>query len=127
MLVPIIKCRTMKESVSFYTQLLDFEHVGTWPASGDPSFSILARDGAEIFLSSHAGDGVPGQAVAVLTDDVNALWRKYVERGLDSKQIAARKPDSPVHRGVVKQTWGTLEFYVDDPDGNTLRFVQRRQ
>jgi hypothetical protein len=21
-------------------------------------------------------------------------------------------------------TWGTREFYVDDPDGNTLRFTQ---
>lgn len=125
MLVPIIQCRRMKDSVAFYTQLLDFAHVGTWPASGDPSFSILSRAGAEMFLSTHRGDGLPGQPVAVLTDDVNALFRKYVERGLDLAGIARCKPDSPVHQGVVEQTWGTLEFYVDDPDGNTVRFIQR--
>jgi hypothetical protein len=35
-------------------------------------------------------------------------------------------PEAPqlVHEGPVDQTWGTREFYVDDPDGNTLRFVQ---
>jgi hypothetical protein len=25
---------------------------------------------------------------------------------------------------VFRKTWGTREFYVDDPDGNTLRFTQ---
>jgi hypothetical protein len=32
--------------------------------------------------------------------------------------------DSPVHKGPTDQTWGTREFYVDDPDDNTLVFVQ---
>ena len=41
-------------------------------------------------------------------------------RGLDP----SGKPDSPVHQGPLDQTWGTREFYVDDPDGNTLRFTQ---
>jgi catechol 2,3-dioxygenase-like lactoylglutathione lyase family enzyme len=30
-----------------------------------------------------------------------------------------------VHRRPVDQTWGTREFYVDDPADNTLRFTQR--
>lgn len=29
-----------------------------------------------------------------------------------------------VHEGPIDQTWSTREFYVDDPDGNTLRFTQ---
>ena len=35
-------------------------------------------------------------------------------------------PNAPkqVHEGPIDQTWGTREFYVDDPDGNTLRFTQ---
>jgi hypothetical protein len=28
-----------------------------------------------------------------------------------------------VHAAPVDQTWGTREFYVSDPDGNTLRFT----
>jgi len=37
--------------------------------------------------------------------------------GLDT----SRQSGSP-----VDQTWGTREFYVTDPDGNTLRFRQLR-
>jgi hypothetical protein len=29
-----------------------------------------------------------------------------------------------VHEGPLDQSWGTREFYVDDPDGNTIRFTQ---
>jgi hypothetical protein len=32
-----------------------------------------------------------------------------------------------VHAGPIDQTWGTREFYVDDPDGNTLRFTQHEE
>lgn len=32
--------------------------------------------------------------------------------------------ESPVHQGPIDQTWDTREFYVDDPDGNTLAFTQ---
>lgn len=73
-----------------------------------------------LFLSSHRGDGEFGQAIVVLTEDVDALFRKFKERGLETPG----NPDSPVHEGPTDQTWGTREFWVDDPDGNTLRFTQ---
>ena len=40
--------------------------------------------------------------------------------------LVTGNPDAPgmVHEGPINQTWGTREFYVDDPDGNTLRFVE---
>ena len=28
-------------------------------------------------------------------------------------------------REPIDQSWGTREFYVDDPDGNTLRFIEQ--
>ena len=89
---------------------------------GDPSFSVLVREGEPLFLSSHGGDGAFGQAIAVLTDDVDALFRKFRTRGL----VTPGNPEAPqaVHEGPIDQTWGTREFYVDDPDGNTLRFTQ---
>jgi catechol 2,3-dioxygenase-like lactoylglutathione lyase family enzyme len=120
-IIPTIRCRSMREAITFYTRVLDFKRVGSWPAEGDPSFSILKRDGGELHLSSHAGDGSFGQAVVVLIDNADALFQAYVARGLD----LSGKPQSPVHQGPVDQTWGTREFYVDDPSGNTLRFVQR--
>lgn len=78
------------------------------------------RNGDPLFLSSHRGDGAFGQAIVVSTDDVDALFRKFQTRGLKPPG----KPNSPVHEGPLDQTWGTREFYVDDADGNTLRFIQ---
>jgi len=119
-IIPTVRCSRMKTSIAFYTKVLDFACVDRDGDERDPSFSVLMRDGEPLFLSSHSGDGVFGQVIAVSTDDVDALVRKFRARGLASPG----KPNSPVHEGPVDQTWGTREFYVDDPDGNTLRFIQ---
>ncbi len=112
----------MDASLAFYTTVLDFECRDV-PDEEDPAFNVLWREGDRIFLSSHRGDGEFGQAVVVLVDDVDALFQKFRARGLRTPG----NPDSPVHEGPTDQTWGTREFYVDDPDGNTLRFVETAQ
>lgn len=114
----------MRTSLAFYTGVLDFERVDGDDDLGDPSFSVLARDGDQLMLSSHGGDGAFGQAIVITTDDVDALARKFRERGLHPPG----SPDAPmeVHEGPINQTWGTREFYVEDPDGNTLRFTQAK-
>lgn len=66
--IPTVRCSRMAASLSFYTELLEFEVVDREPRTDDPAFLVLVRRGAPLFLSSHAGDGVPGQAVAVLVD-----------------------------------------------------------
>lgn len=121
-IIPTVRCRRMKPSVVFYTTVLDFECLEDGSAEDDPTFSVLAREGSLLFLSSHGGDGEFGQAIVVLTDDVDALFRKLRARGLTTPG----NPDAPVmvHEGPIDQTWGTREFYVEDPDGNTLRFTQ---
>ena len=119
-IIPTVKCSRMAASIAFYTKVLDFECIDGDPDGADPSFSVLARQDDRLFLSSHSGDGQFGQAIVVLTDDVDALFRRFLDRGLKTPG----KPESPVHEGPTEQTWGTREFYVDDPDGNTLRFVQ---
>ena len=120
-IIPMIKCVDMMESISFYVDVLDFELVGTWPESGSPSFSILQREGAELHLSTHSGDGVFGTVFSIIVNDINSLYTRYLERGLD----ASNKRESPVHQEPTDQTWGTREFYIDDPSGNTIRLVQR--
>ena len=121
-IVPTVRCSNMKTSLTFYTDVLDFVRVDGDDSLNDPSFSVLSRDGDRLILSSHRGDGVFGQAILITTDDVNALFRKFRERGLQTPG----NPDAPeaVHEGPIDQTWGTREFYVDDPDRNTLRFTQ---
>jgi catechol 2,3-dioxygenase-like lactoylglutathione lyase family enzyme len=111
----------MKTSIAFYTDVLDFECV-EHGGDADPSCSTLMRGGSLLLLSSHGGDGEFGQAVVVLTDNVDALFQRFRARGLKTPG----NPDAPtvVHEGPIDQTWGTRELYVDDPDGNTLRFVE---
>ncbi len=118
-LIPVVHCHSMHHAVTFYTKVLDFELIGRWPDLGDPALSLLMREGYELHLSSHRGDGVAGQAIIVLTKDIDALFMKFRVRGL------VPVSDSLVHLGPTDQTSGTREFYVDDPSGNTLRFVQR--
>src|SRR6476660_8209216 len=120
-IIPTVRCRHMKTSLAFYTNVLDFdcvEHGG----DADPSVSVLMRGGSVLILSSHRGDGAFGQAIVVATDNVDVLFRKFRARGLKTPG----NPDAPreVHEGPIDQSWGTRELYVDDPDGNTLRFVE---
>ncbi|HXN24199.1 MAG TPA: glyoxalase superfamily protein [Candidatus Dormibacteraeota bacterium] len=122
-IIPTVRCRCMEASIAFYTKVLDFEWVDGDDDNSDPSFSVLMREGDSLILSSHNGDGTFGQAIVVQTGEVEALFRKLRARGLKTPG----NPDAPeaVHEGPIDQSWGTREFYVQDPDGNTLRFVQQ--
>jgi catechol 2,3-dioxygenase-like lactoylglutathione lyase family enzyme len=122
-IIPTVRCRQMEASIAFYTKILDFDWVDGDDDNSDPSFSVLTREGHSLMLSSHKGDGTFGQAIVVQTDDVEALFRKFRTRGLKTPG----NPDTPeeVHEGPIDQSWGTREFYVNDPDGNTLRFTQQ--
>ena len=117
-----VRCRSMRKSLAFYTGILDFERVDGDDDLADPSFSVLSRDGDRLILSSHRGDGAFGQAIVITTSSADELFRKFRKRGL----LTPGNPDAPekVHEGPIDQSWGTREFYVDDPDGNTLRFTQ---
>jgi catechol 2,3-dioxygenase-like lactoylglutathione lyase family enzyme len=120
-IIPTVRCRRMEASLAFYTNVLDFDCV-EYGGDGDPTVSVLMRGGSLMVLSSHGGDGNFGQAIVVVTDNVDALFRRFRTRGLKTPG----NPDAPgeVHEGPINQSWGTRELYVDDPDGNTLRFVE---
>ena len=117
--VPVIRCTDMARSLAFYTGVLDFRL--KYPGQSHEDLVIdIVNDMAELQLSVLGGDGVFGSATNIGVMDVDALFKMYIARGLD----ASKRPDSPVHQGPVDQTWGKREFYVTDPDGNTLRFGQ---
>ena len=118
-MIPLLRCRNMKEAISFYTNILDFElkYSGDSP---DEWVVDLINEDAELQLTSLEGNQNPGIAVNVHVDDVDALFEKYLKRGLDT----SNKEGSPVHQGPLDQSWGMREFYVTDPSGNTLRFAR---
>lgn len=116
--VPILKVTNIDASLAFYAMLgfaTDFRYEAT-PTG--PYYAGVSRDGVQLHLSTHGGDGVIGTAVYCYVDDIDALFRELIGRGL----TVPGNPDSPVEDGPVDQTWGMREFYVRDPDGNALRF-----
>ncbi len=119
-IIPIMRCRSMRTSVAFYTGILDFERADGEDDPEDCSVILLRRGADQLCLSSD--DGVFGTAVVVTTDDVDGLFHRFRQRGLQTPG----NPEAPklVHEGPVDQTWGTREFYVEDSDGNTMRFTQ---
>ena len=118
-MIPIFRCRSMKETVSFYTNILDFE-MNEPGASPDDWVVLLSNGGAELLLTSLEGDQKIGIATNVLVGNIDELFQKYLSRGLNT----SNKEGSPVHQGPIDQSWGNREFYVTDPDGNTLRFFK---
>lgn len=119
-IMPVIKCSDLQRSLRFYTEVLDFER--KWPGYEDREMANgvvdLVRDGAELQLSRHAGDGVFGSVNRVFVEDVDERYVTFCARGLDT----TRRPESPIHTAPVDQTWGLREFAVTDPDGNSLCF-----
>ncbi len=119
-MIPLFKCRNLKDAVDFYTCILDFELKYADPAANDWGGADLINTDVELQLTTYESDTLYGSVVNVWVDDVDGLFNKYLERGLDT----SHKKNSPVHQGPLDQTWGTREFYVTDTDGNTLRFCR---
>jgi uncharacterized glyoxalase superfamily protein PhnB len=118
-IIPLLRVLHIKEAIAFYTEVLDFELKD--PADLENDWGIhLVNDHAELQFTKGEEDQKLGIAIYVLVNNIDALFEKYISRGLDITQ----KKDSPVHQGPLNQTWGTREFYVNDPSGNTLRFVE---
>lgn len=118
-IIPLFKCRNMKNALGFYTGILDFR-LKYAEASVNDWVIDLINEGAELQLTVLESDNLFGSVINVWVDDVDGLFKKYLERGLDT----SNKKNSPVHQGPLDQTWGTREFYVTDDDGNTLRFCK---
>lgn len=117
--VPILKVTDIGRAIDFYCSTLGFELDFKYSAGQDgPTYVGVSLDGHQIHLSTFAGDSVMGTAAYFYVDDVDALFRKLLERGFKTPG----NPASPVEEGPVDQTWAMREVYVRDPDGNALRF-----
>jgi len=116
---PIIKVKSMPRALEFYCSTLGFNKEWEYAATPKgPYYSAVSLDGVHIHLSTFDGDGVIGTATYFYVDDVDTLVKRFVAHGLKLKE----DKNSPVEGGPVDQTWGMREFYVRDPDRNSLRF-----
>jgi len=117
-MVPLFLVGDMAGAVDFYTRTLDFDLAWLSP---DGLVASLCRGEAELMLTGMPTDQVARVNAHLMVEDADALFARWTDRGLDQ----SHRTESPVHLGVVDQSWGTREFYVTDPSGNTLRIVQR--
>jgi len=101
---PILRVENMQTALAFYIGKLGFQNA-TWGWDG---FTSVNRDRADIYLC-RGGQGRGGAWVWIGVEDASRLHDELVAKG-----VAIRMP-------LTNFDWA-LEFQVEDPDGNVLRF-----
>ena len=111
---PILRVLRIERSLEFYG-VLGFTLKSTYrpdPQRIDPAFCVIEKQGCEIHLSSHAGDGCFGSAVQIVCDSVDELYESLPE---PVRELAELKP--------TNQTWNQRELYFRDLDNHSIRFI----
>jgi len=112
---PILRIFDVAKAHEFYLGFLGFavrfEHRFDDDA---PLYTGIARDGCELHLSEHHGDGSPGANVRIEVIDIVGLHRELIDR----KYRFARP-------GLETTPWETKEVTVIDPFGNSLTFYEK--
>ena len=101
---PILRVENMQAALAFYVGKLAFQNA-PWGWDG---FTSVNRDRAGIYLC-RGGQGRGGAWVWIGVEDATKLHDELVAKG-----VAIRMP-------LTNFDWA-LEFQVEDPDGNVLRF-----
>ena len=112
--IPVLHVRRAAAAEEFYCGSLGFRREFAYrfdEARPDPCYMGLTRDGVWLHVSSFSGDGVSGGVVFLLVEDVDALHSELVAKGV------------PIALEPTDQSWGNREMYVEDADGNSIRFV----
>jgi len=113
--IPILRMFDLDKAKAFYVGFLgftvDFEH--RFDPDG-PVYMQVSRGDCQIHLSEHHGDGVPGTAIRVEVDELDAF-----HAALLAQQYKYYRP------GIQDQEWGTRETSVQDPFGNKIVFYRR--
>jgi len=111
--IPVLHASKSAAAEQFYCDRLGFEQKFAYRPFGksDPCYMGLTRDAAELHVSSFSGDGVSGGVVFLIVEDVDALHMELKAKGVT------------IDLEPTDQSWGNREMYVQDPDGNSIRFV----
>ena len=111
--IPIFRIFDVGKAKEFYVDYLGF--TVDWEHRFEPDTPLymqVSKDRCVLHLSEHYGDGTPGAAMRIETDDVDAF-----QTLLMAKQYKYARP------GVRDMPWGTRDMTVQDPFGNKLTFT----
>ena len=117
-MIPVFRVRSLEQALPFYRDILGFT---VHQASPDVAsfYAILSLKGEDFHLQQDFNGNSSRHSAIVRVEDVDGAFETLKGRGYRPPD----RPESPVHCGPVDQTWGTREFYVDDPSGNTICFA----
>jgi len=126
-LINILNCRSMIKlaipllhvsdpiaAKRFYCHQLGFSKTFAYRPISDPGpcYFGLDREGVMLHLSSFPGDGISGNAVVLIVDNVDILYEEFILNGVE------------IDLAPTDQSWGNREMYINDADGNSIRFTQ---
>jgi catechol 2,3-dioxygenase-like lactoylglutathione lyase family enzyme len=115
--IPVLHVSSSAAAEEFYCDQLGFRQEFAYRVDenkADPCYMGLVRDDARLHVSSFSGDGISGSVVYLLVDNVDSLHEELLQKRV------------PIELEPIDQTWGNREMYVNDPDGNNIRFVRQR-
>lgn len=111
--IPILRMFDETKAREFYLDFLgfnvEFEHRFE---AGLPLYMGIDRDGLQIHLSEHHGDGSPGSTLFVPMQNIELLRDELL-----AKRYGYGRPE------IVQQGWGQV-MEIHDPFGNRIRFCE---
>jgi catechol 2,3-dioxygenase-like lactoylglutathione lyase family enzyme len=105
-LSPMIPSFNLKETISFFVDLLKFKVV-----RHDPTYAILSKDNLTIHLLN-AGPDLGQMEFYLEVDDVDKVWEHVKEKLKGIK-----------HKAPFDREYGMREIHIAVPASNTLLFV----
>ncbi|MGX5802857.1 glyoxalase superfamily protein [Bradyrhizobium sp. Arg314] len=111
---PILRMFDIAKAREFYLDFLGFEVRFEHRFDDNaPLYMGIVRDGCELHLSEHHGDGSPGANVRIEIEDIGTFHRELI-----GKKYRFARP------GLDRTPWETREVSVADPFGNRLHFYE---
>lgn len=74
-------------------------------------------------MSPEANLPRPSESIYFLTDEITEVHRRATRLGALAEGLLHDDPASPLGE-IVTRPWGERSFYVEDPSGNSLCFVE---
>lgn len=110
---PILRIFDEAKAREFYVDFLGFKV--DWEHRFEPGLPLylqISKGGCVLHLSEHHGDGSPGAAMRIETDELDAYHQQLLV-----KNYKHARP------GIEDTAWESRDMSVRDPFGNRLTFT----
>ena len=115
--IPLLHVSDPVSAENFYCKQLGFEKTFSYQPFGEtgPCYFGIVRDRVRVHLSSFPSDRIAGNAVVLVVDGVDALYKEFLLKGVE------------IDLAPTDQDWGNREMYINEKNNNSIRFTQWKQ